>query len=69
MEKLLFRPSEAAEVLGLSRSTVYALVARGELPAVRVGHSIRVRAADLTAWLRRLTKDDRNEGGDRPESA
>jgi putative molybdopterin biosynthesis protein len=58
MEKLLFRPGEAAEVLGLSRTKVYDLIARGELPSVRVGHSIRVRAADLSSWLQDLRRDD-----------
>lgn len=36
-----------ARILGLSRSTVYRLRERGEIPAVKIGGSIRVRAEDL----------------------
>ena len=54
MGKQLFRPGEAAEALGLSRTTVYALIARGELPAVRIGQSRRIRAVDLEKWIQGL---------------
>ena len=33
---------EAARLLGVSRSTMYQLVARGDVPVVRIGHSVRV---------------------------
>jgi excisionase family DNA binding protein len=36
-ERLLLRVPEAAEVLGVSRATVYQLLASGELRAVRLG--------------------------------
>jgi excisionase family DNA binding protein len=36
MDRLTLRPSEVAEALGVSRSTVYALLASGELPSVSV---------------------------------
>jgi len=38
----LFSPQEAAERLGIKRSTVYSLCARGELPHVRVGSLLRI---------------------------
>jgi excisionase family DNA binding protein len=34
--------SEAAELLGVSRAFAYELVARGELPAVRLGRRIMI---------------------------
>jgi len=34
--------SEAAAVLGISRALAYELVARGEIPAIRLGHRIVV---------------------------
>jgi excisionase family DNA binding protein len=55
MERLLLRPDEAAIVLGLARSTLYALLARGELPSLRVGNSLRVPAAELREWVERRT--------------
>ena len=39
---LLLRVSEAAALLGVSRSTLYQLIARGELRVIRIGRSVRV---------------------------
>ncbi|MER3396456.1 MAG: hypothetical protein C4318_05625 [Acidimicrobiia bacterium] len=42
------------EVAGLTRvstMTVYRLIKRGELPAVRVGRSYRIRRQDLIRYL------------------
>lgn len=41
-ERLLLRPEEAADLLGVSRAQAYRLIAAGELPYVRLGHRIRV---------------------------
>jgi excisionase family DNA binding protein len=38
LERLLLRPTEAGEVLGISRSRVYELLASGEIPSVEVGN-------------------------------
>ena len=51
MDKLLYRPAEAAELLGVGRSKIYALLAAGEIPSVRVGKSIRVPAGELRKWV------------------
>ena len=51
MEKLLVRPSEAADLLGLGRSKVYAMIASGELPSVKIGKSIRVPVEELRQWV------------------
>lgn len=51
MEKLLLRPLEAADVLGCGRSTIYALLAEGTLPSVRIGGSVRVPLNALRAWI------------------
>jgi predicted DNA-binding transcriptional regulator AlpA len=37
IERLLIRPVEAFEIIGVSRSTGYALISAGELPVVRIG--------------------------------
>jgi len=36
-ERLVYSVSEAAELLGISRAFAYELVARGELPVIRLG--------------------------------
>jgi excisionase family DNA binding protein len=51
MDKLLVRPAEAAEILGVGRSTLYALVKAGVLPAVRLGRSTRLPVEQLRAWV------------------
>ena len=50
---LLLTVSEAARVLRISRNLAYELVARGELPAVRLGRIIRVPRFGLESWITR----------------
>jgi excisionase family DNA binding protein len=57
MEKILLRPVEAADALAIARSRVYALIASGEIPSVRIGKSVRVPSAALSAWVRSLTEN------------
>jgi excisionase family DNA binding protein len=42
---------EVAAVLRVSNMTVYRLINAGEIPAVRVGRSFRLREADLDQYL------------------
>ena len=42
---------EVAEVLRISRSRAYELVAGGEMPAVKIGRSVRVSRKELDRWL------------------
>jgi excisionase family DNA binding protein len=53
MDKLLLRPVEAAEAIGIGRSKVYELIASGELPSVRIGASVRIPVDALRAWIAR----------------
>ena len=57
MEALLLRPSQAADVLGIGRSMAYELIKAGELPAVRIGNSLRIARADLEAYVARLQQE------------
>jgi excisionase family DNA binding protein len=43
--------SEVADTLRVSSMTVYRLVKAGELPALRIGKNIRIRATDLEGYL------------------
>ena len=54
MEKLLYRVTETAQMLGLSRSKVYVLIQGGVLPSVRIDGSRRIRAEDLLAYVAAL---------------
>jgi excisionase family DNA binding protein len=51
MEPLLLRADEAAKLLQLSRSKVYAMLQTGELPCVRIGRSVRIAQNSLMAWV------------------
>jgi excisionase family DNA binding protein len=44
--------SEVADRLSCAESTVYGLVERGALPAVRLGSAIRVLESALNDWIR-----------------
>ena len=43
----------AAQLLGVSRSKLYELLAEGALPTVRIGRSRRIAMVDLEAFVRR----------------
>jgi len=51
---MLLRPAEAAKLLSLGESTVYRMAANGELPAVRIGRTVRFRRADLVELIDKL---------------
>jgi len=53
-DRLLIRPAEAAAMLSVSRTRVYELISRGELPSVRLGGSIRVPVGELQRHIARL---------------
>lgn len=42
---------EAAKLLRIGRNLAYELVARGEIPSVRLGRVIRVPQASLERWI------------------
>ena len=44
-ERILYRASEVAELIGASRAEVYLLIRRGILPSVKAGAMVRVPAA------------------------
>lgn len=52
MERLLLKPLEAAQVLGIGRSLIYELIARREIPSVRLGRCLRVPKESLQQWLK-----------------
>jgi excisionase family DNA binding protein len=60
-ERLLLRPAEAAEAIGVSRARAYELIATGVIPSIKIGTSIRVPVDALRNWITREleTRDSR----------
>jgi excisionase family DNA binding protein len=53
-ESLLLTPEEAATLLGIGRTTVYALMKTGDLRPVHIGRSCRLARAELERYVRML---------------
>ncbi len=53
--KMLLTATEAANLLGLSRSKTYELIAAGRLASVRVDGCLRVRRVDLENFVANLS--------------
>ncbi len=51
-DQLLLTVPETAKLLRISRNLAYELVARGELPAVRLGRVIRIPRGALDDWVK-----------------
>ena len=49
---------ETARLLRISRNLAYELVARGELPSVRLGRAIRIPRDELRAAIRAQARGD-----------
>jgi excisionase family DNA binding protein len=61
---------EVARYLRVHTMTIYRLIQRGELPAVRVGRAWRFRKDQLNLWLhdRETNSDHAGDGRSRPAS-
>lgn len=51
MDKMLLKPLEVAEILGIGRSKAYQLIAAGAIPSIRIGSSVRVPLEQLREWV------------------
>lgn len=49
-DRLLTAP-EVARILHVSRTLIYWLIGRGDLPTVRIGHALRFRSEDVRAYI------------------
>jgi excisionase family DNA binding protein len=53
-DRMLLTVAEAAERLGIGRSTMYVLIADGQIDTVRVGRLRRIEPEALTAYISRM---------------
>lgn len=49
--QLLLRVGDVAERLALSRTKVWGLISKGDIPVLRIGRSVRVPSAALAEWV------------------
>jgi excisionase family DNA binding protein len=54
VERVLLRPEEAAQALGVSRTTVFELIRSGALRSVKIGAARRVSATALADYVAAL---------------
>jgi excisionase family DNA binding protein len=55
--RLTYTVPEVAELLGISRSTAYECVRRGEIPALTLGRRVVIAKATIDAMLGPTTND------------
>ena len=67
VERLLYRPAEAAAAIGVSRSRMYELIASGEIPSLRIGGSLRVPVDPLRRWVEQQVAEWKTQRRDRAE--
>ncbi len=51
MEEKYLSPKDAAEILSVKKTTVYDMIRRGRLKAVKIGKQFRIRESDVTALV------------------
>lgn len=51
MERLLLRLDAAAKILNVCRSTIYSMISKNEIPAVRIRNALRIPSDALDAWI------------------
>ena len=54
MDQLLYRPKQAAQVLGNSRDKLYDLIRAGRITSVKDGHARFITADALIAYVAQL---------------
>jgi excisionase family DNA binding protein len=50
---VLLTPADAARIASVSRESIYREVARGALPALHIGHQLRIHPDAFSAYLNR----------------
>lgn len=56
-EKRSYSVAEVAEILGVSKKSVYNLCAQGTFQTVRIGSALRISKKSFDAWLDGTTCD------------
>jgi len=60
IEPMLLSPRQAAKALSICEKSLYTLTKSGQLPAVKIGRSVRYAVEDLRAFIERTKKSSQN---------
>ena len=55
-QELLLRISAASQKLSVSKSKLYELVAKNQVPHVKIGNSLRIPVQALRTWIEKNTE-------------
>lgn len=53
-------PAQVADLLQVTRRTVYAWIKSGRLPAYKAGNVVRIRCEDISTFLKPIEREDPN---------
>lgn len=62
---LVYKTNEAAQIMGVSTTTVYRLIREKNLPHIRLGKLYRIPKSRFYEWLERNPKYKRNQEGEK----
>ncbi len=54
LEPLLYKPEQAAEIIGIGRSKIFELMAGGQIASVQIGRYRRIPRESLERYVREL---------------
>lgn len=57
VEAIVVSPEGAAEMLGLSRGTIYTLMSSGQLPSLKIGRARRIAVSDIHEYIALCAED------------
>jgi excisionase family DNA binding protein len=60
MEQLMYRPIEAANLLGMGRTAVFGLIKSGRLRSIKLGGARFITADALRAFVHELEQESSN---------
>lgn len=63
MEQLMYRPAEAAHMLGMGRTAIFALIKSGQLRSIKLGGARFISADALRAFVRELEQQSAQAEG------
>jgi excisionase family DNA binding protein len=65
ISKKLLTINEAASALGLGRSLIYTLVAKGELKSIKIGRARRIPLSAIDEFIEQRLEQEPSDAGDR----